>query len=81
MFNILTSSEIQFRLSPLFIKASFHYNDFGRSYIQIFDVLGIEVMSIGSGLYQSQQRIDISHLPAGVYFVKIGDKVEKFVKM
>jgi hypothetical protein len=26
-------------------------------------------------------RIDISHLPAGVYFIKIGDKVEKFVKM
>ncbi len=25
-------------------------------------------------------RIDISHLPAGVYFVKIGDKYGKFVK-
>src|SRR5690606_26908453 len=36
--------------------------------VQIFDVLGIEVMSVETGLDQSQQRIDISHLPAGVYF-------------
>jgi len=49
--------------------------------VQIFDVLGIEVMSVETGLDQSQQRIDISHLPAGVYFIRIGDKVEKFVKM
>ena len=27
------------------------------------------------------RRIDISHLPVGLYFVKIGDRVEKFVKM
>ncbi|MFA5512596.1 MAG: T9SS type A sorting domain-containing protein, partial [Candidatus Kapaibacterium sp.] len=49
--------------------------------VQILDVLGIEVMSVGTGLDLSQQRIDVSHLPAGVYFIRIGDKVEKFVKM
>ena len=26
-------------------------------------------------------KIDVSHLPAGVYFIRIGNKVEKFVKM
>ena len=49
--------------------------------VQIFDVLGIEVMSLGTGLDLSTQRIDVSHLPAGVYFIRIGNKVEKFVKM
>ena len=49
--------------------------------VQIFDVLGIEVMSIGTELDQSQQRIDVSHLPAGVYFVKVGGMVDRFVKM
>ncbi|MBX3043620.1 MAG: immunoglobulin domain-containing protein [Candidatus Kapabacteria bacterium] len=51
--------------------------------VQIFDVLGIEIkdltptpLQIGEGL-----RIDVSHLPAGVYFIRIGNKVEKFVKM
>ncbi|MBX3042801.1 MAG: S8 family peptidase [Candidatus Kapabacteria bacterium] len=49
--------------------------------IQIFDVLGIEVIYAGAGLCVSTKRIDISHLPAGVYFVRIGIKVEKFIKM
>jgi len=50
--------------------------------VQIFDVLGIEVMTVGTGLDLSQQRIDVSHLPAGVYFVKIDGmylKTEKFL--
>jgi photosystem II stability/assembly factor-like uncharacterized protein len=49
--------------------------------VQIYDVLGIEVMSVGIGLGLSQQRIDVSHLPAGVYFVKVGGMVDRFVKM
>jgi len=49
------------------------------SKMQIFDVLGIEVGQ--SSLIDGNNRIDISHLPAGVYFVRIGNKVEKFVKM
>ena len=51
--------------------------------MQIFDMLGIEIkdltptpLQFGEGL-----RIDVSHLTAGVYFIKIGDKVEKFVKV
>ncbi len=38
------------------------------------------VMTVGTGRDLSLQRIDISHLPKGVYFVKIGDKYGKFVK-
>ena len=59
--------------------------------VQIFDVLGIEVgqssLIDNATHYNSQSgmidllRIDVSHLPAGVYFIRIGDKVEKFVKM
>ncbi|MDT3738516.1 MAG: T9SS type A sorting domain-containing protein [Candidatus Kapabacteria bacterium] len=49
--------------------------------VQIFDLLGIEVMSVGTGLDLSTQRINVSHLPAGVYYIRIGDRVEKFVKM
>ncbi|MBX3044370.1 MAG: aryl-sulfate sulfotransferase [Ignavibacteriae bacterium] len=49
--------------------------------VQLFDMLGLEVMSVWIGLDLSTQRIDVSHLPAGVYFIRIGNKVEKFVKM
>lgn len=48
--------------------------------VRIFDILGVEVMNIGTGLDLPTQRIDVSHLPAGVYFVRYGDRVEKFVK-
>jgi hypothetical protein len=56
--------------------------------VQIFDILGLEVISVGTGLDLSSNgldlstlRIDVSHLPSGVYFIKIGTRVEKFVKM
>ncbi len=38
-------------------------------------------MSVGTGLDLSTQRIDVSELPSGVYYIKIGDRVEKFVKL
>ncbi len=49
--------------------------------MQIFDILGIELMSVGTSLDLSTQRIDVSHLSAGVYFIRIGSRVQKFVKM
>ncbi|MBX3045045.1 MAG: T9SS type A sorting domain-containing protein [Candidatus Kapabacteria bacterium] len=59
--------------------------------VQIFDMLGIEVgqsfLIVNDSNNNSQSgmidllKIDVSHLPAGVYFIRIGNKVEKFVKM
>jgi glutathione peroxidase len=52
--------------------------------VQIFNTLGIEVSSAGGGRSEVDGggfRIDISNLNAGVYFIKVGDRVEKFVKM
>jgi hypothetical protein len=58
------------------------------SEIEIYDVLGERVISchvntLTPALSQRERehRIDISHLPKGVYLVRIGDKVERFVKM
>jgi photosystem II stability/assembly factor-like uncharacterized protein len=56
-------------------------------YIQIFDVLGViqstphqftspQPSAKGEGV-----RIDVSTLAPGMYFIKIGNRVEKFVKM
>ncbi len=64
--------------------------------IAIYDVLGnvvystkdtersrsTEVSNDGHFDYaQCPVRIDISHLPRGVYFVRVGDRIEKFVKL
>jgi hypothetical protein len=58
--------------------------------IQIFNTLGIDVgqsslivnpnNSNGQAGMLNLLKIDISNLPVGVYFIKIGDRVEKFVK-
>ena len=47
--------------------------------VQILDLLGLVVSK--SELTDGNNRVDISNLPRGTYFIKVGDKVEKFVKM
>jgi hypothetical protein len=47
--------------------------------ILFFNILEIEIGQ--SSLIDGNNRINISHLPSGVYFIKIGDRVEKFMKM
>ncbi|TAL70157.1 MAG: T9SS type A sorting domain-containing protein [Bacteroidetes bacterium] len=44
--------------------------------VEIFSALGIEVMET-----EYKDRINVSGLSAGVYFIRIGDKVIQFVKM
>ena len=49
--------------------------------VQIFDILGTQVLNNSQlSSVNSQLRIDVSHLSPGVYFVKVGDVVRKFVK-
>jgi hypothetical protein len=48
--------------------------------IQIFNTLGEIVLSVEQ-TSPSVHRIDISFLTPGIYFIKIGNRVEKFVKM
>jgi hypothetical protein len=50
------------------------------SAIQIFNTLGEIVLSVEQ-TSPSVQRIVVSKLTSGIYFIKIGNKVEKFVKM
>ncbi|OGU55844.1 MAG: hypothetical protein A2X64_11430 [Ignavibacteria bacterium GWF2_33_9] len=53
----------------------------GVSECEIYDVLGEKVMTIETRSNVSLQQIDVSALPPGVYFVKVGDLGQKFVKM
>src|SRR5690606_19902338 len=48
--------------------------------IRIFNTLGID-LTPDLSINGEEVRIDVSHLPAGVYFVKIDGMVKKFVKM
>ncbi len=54
------------------------------AFIEIYDVMGVEMQTTPSAmqppLQEGNLKIDVSYLPAGVYFVRIGDKVVKFIK-
>ena len=51
--------------------------------VEVFDIYGRALLSIIS-LMSSETTVDISHLPAGVYFIKIcteaGEVVRKVLK-
>jgi hypothetical protein len=53
-------------------------------FIKIYNVLGVEITTpnLTSALPQGEGvvRLDVSGLSPGVYFVRIGDRVQKFVK-
>ncbi|MDP2363633.1 MAG: T9SS type A sorting domain-containing protein, partial [Ignavibacteria bacterium] len=55
--------------------------------IKIFNVFGEEILKISDSnnsqfpIPNSQFRINVSGLPSGMYFVRIGNKVSKFVKI
>lgn len=67
----------------IIIKPSDNFRYFETYNVRILDLLGIDVKSMESTyLIQGESlRIDVSKLPAGVYFIRVGDKVEKFVKI
>jgi hypothetical protein len=46
--------------------------------VLVYDVLGNEVMK--QPLVNKQSSLDISHLQSGVYFIKVGNSTQKFVK-
>ncbi len=89
------NKSIEFSISPNpasdFIEISIPQNDHTlkgvvEGEIRIFNVFGEEVSTTPPfghpfELEGEVLKIDVSILPAGVYFVRIGEKVEKFVKI
>ncbi|MCO5250437.1 MAG: M43 family zinc metalloprotease [Candidatus Kapabacteria bacterium] len=51
------------------------------SEVNIYNTLGECVISVETRHAVSLQRIDISHLPRGVYYLRIGSRTQMFVKM
>jgi hypothetical protein len=90
---IEVADELQYKLFPnpaseyiTISKPSEGFEPSEGSDVKIFNMLGECVMtaptahpSTGSG--SDNLRIDISHLPRGVYYIRIGSRSKMFVKM
>jgi outer membrane protein assembly factor BamB len=66
-----------------FIEISFGSGILSEAHpIRTFDMLGIEILNnFQFSTVNSQLRLDVSHLSPGVYFVRVGNVVRKFVKL
>ena len=51
-----------------------------QSDIKILNVFGQTVLSVGA-IHELPLQIEVSSLAIGIYFVRIGDRVCKFVKI
>jgi len=78
---IVTENLISPNPASNYINVDLSFLRMQESEIKIFDVFGNCVLSVESQNFVSLQKIDISTLPSGIYFVRIGDVVQKFVKM
>ncbi len=74
-FNNTNNSELEINPNPSshFIKINI-FNYFGS--IEIYSILGMKVVDV-----KYENQIDISSLTPGMYFLKAGDKVYKFIKI
>jgi photosystem II stability/assembly factor-like uncharacterized protein len=68
---------IQFQTSEV-LKTSEVYRD---SDIKIFNTLGECVKTVGTRRAVPLLRIDVSHLPKGVYYLRIGNSTKMFMKV
>lgn len=55
------------------------FNFEGNFDLKILNTNGESVMTIDANIAKSLKRIDITHLPVGIYFVQFGDYVEKLI--
>ncbi len=53
----------------------------GSNEIKIYNTFGEIVMIVGTGRDLSLHRINIALLPTGIYFIQIGKRIEKFIKI
>ncbi len=63
-------------LFPNPVVNELNLKEYSKYQIQIFSVYGVKVIDS-----EFKDKIDVSRLSSGVYFVRIGDKVSKFIKI
>ena len=75
----ITLSQIKIYPNPTAGQLTIDNGQLTIENIEIFNLMGQRAMSFKS-LPSLETTIDVSHLPPGIYFIKIGEKTAKFVK-
>jgi hypothetical protein len=79
-FTGLNENEQQFSLYPNPVKDIFILNVVPELLGQELEMMDIEGKSVISPMISAvNQSINVQHLPSGIYFVKIGEAVQKLL--
>jgi hypothetical protein len=70
------NEDVTLRVYPNPVNDKLQITNYDSGEIQISNIMGQILLSLPS--YET--AINVSHLPAGIYFLKVGDKTMKFVK-
>ncbi|MCO5251187.1 MAG: T9SS type A sorting domain-containing protein [Candidatus Kapabacteria bacterium] len=82
LFTIFPNPATEYiEISSPFINPTVNRGIDESSDIKIFNTLGECVVTVETRHAVSLQRIDISHLPCGVYYLRIGSRTQMFVKI
>jgi glutathione peroxidase len=76
--GVSVQKEIEMSIFP---NPAVNYISFSRNAdsVEIYNLIGNSVKEFG--FVNANERIDVSDLPEGLYFIKVNGKVEKFIKM
>jgi uncharacterized repeat protein (TIGR02543 family) len=81
------TASVQIYPNPTRGELTIEISDYPTSDMMIYDMIGRTVGAYGirpkigqSQIGQSEIVLDVSHLPSGVYLLRIGDKTAKFIK-
>jgi len=78
--SVETTDNEVLSISPNPATNSITVDNISTDYVSIFDLHGTELMKLDSR-YKSKLRVDISSLSPSIYFVRMGNKIVKFIKI
>ena len=75
-----TGSAPSLQIYPNPVNSELKITNYEGGEVQIYDIMGRFVNNCQLSIVNSQLIINVSHLPTGIYFLRIGEKAAKFVK-
>jgi len=78
--NVSNTSLLPPTITPNPATNSITIDNISTDYVSIFDLHGTELMKFDSR-YKSKLRVDISGLSPSIYFVRMGNRIVKFIKI
>ena len=76
----VTSYELRVFPNPTTGELTIDNGELTINNVEIYDIMGKTLNNCQLSIINSQLKIDVSHLPSGIYFLRVGNRTAKFIK-